>query len=434
MKNVLSDGLRRCLAAVRGRGRLSKQMLDDALAELRTSLLQADVAVAVVDSFLSEVRLGAEDIADAVVPERELLKLIRGKLLALLGAGGELSLRARPPAVVMLVGLQGVGKTTTAGKLAVLLRNRRKRVMLASCDPRRPAAVQQLQVLAERAEVEFHQGDAEAGAEAMATAAIASARKKLIDVLIVDSAGRGQTDEGLMQELSRVHQLCQPVETLFVVDSAMGQEGINVARGFAEAVSLSGVVLTKADGDSRGGVALSVRHALAAPIKFLGIGEGLEALEAFVPERFVDRVLGQGDLASLAQAAAAKPAFAIKRKPSRQGLGFMELAEQLRQMQQVGGLAAIAEKLPANLAIPAGSDKRIQHMLAAIDSMTVLERNNPSMLDGSRRKRIAAGSGTSVQLVNQLAKMQKGGSKMYKRLRGASPQNVSRFLKSFSGF
>ena len=416
---------------LRGKGRISEKMLADTLADMRVTMLDADVALPVVDSFLAELREAAAGIKDAVIPERQLLLLIRERLLRLLGSAEELSLRARPPAVVLLVGLQGVGKTTTAGKLALLLRQKhKKRVLLASCDARRPAAVRQLQVLAEGAGVEFCEADAAGGAESMVKAAMEAARKKLAEVLVIDSAGRSQTDQELMQELARVHGLCKPVETLFVVDSAMGQAGLGTAAAFAAAVPITGVALTRVDGDSRGGVALSVRHVLSKPIKFIGTGEKLEALESFAPESFVDRLLGRGDLAGLAQSMLPQAA-AAKAAPSRKkGLGFSEMAEQFRQIQQAGGVAALAEKLPSSVNIPDGSDKRMTHMLAIIDSMTAEERLNPQLLDGSRRKRLARGSGTSVQLVNQLLKLQKGGSKMYKKMRGMSPQSIGRFFRN----
>ena len=436
MRNVLTDGLRRCFDAVRGRGRLSPELLASVLADLRESLLDADVALPVVDAFVAVVRTRAEAGASEARPERALLLAIREELLALLGSGGELSLRARPPAVILLAGLQGAGKTTTAGKLGRLLRGMRKRVMLASCDARRPAAVRQLEVLATQAGVEFCQADVAAGAAGMVSVALQAARKRLIDVLVVDTAGRGQLEQDLMQELAGVQRQCQPVETLFVMDGAMGQEGLRVAggvaAGFAAAVSLTGGVLTRTDGDARGGVVLSVRHAVSVPVKFVGTGERLEDLQAFAAPAFVDRILGRGDLGGLVQAVASSAAAPVRRRPGR-GLSFVEIAEQLQQLQAMGGLAAVAGKLPAGMAIPEDGTQRLRQMLAAIHSMTPRERAQPELLNASRRRRIARGSGTSVQTLSQLARMQKGGSKLYKRLRKASPRDMARLAREFPG-
>ena len=442
MFETLSDRLARTLAALRGSGRLTESNIRNAVRDVRMALLEADVALPVVKAFTEQVRaraLGAE-VLKSLTPGQAFIKIVHDELVAVMGAGdAEFNLRAEPPAVILLAGLQGAGKTTSAAKIARHLQERlHKKTALVSTDVYRPAAREQLQKLA-----------AEIGAAYLAPpsddpvdivqAAVEEARKQLFDVLIVDTAGRLHVDEAMMQEAQRIHAAVQPVETLFVVDAMAGQDAANAAAEFGHALPLTGVILTKADGDARGGAALSVRHITGAPIKFLGVGEKTGALEVFHVERLASRILGMGDVVSLVeetqrsvdQEKAAKLADKIKKG---RGFDLEDFREQLQQMLKMGGIGALLDKLPGGARIPEQAktqfgDRELRHQIAIINSMTPRERRRPEIINGSRRRRIAAGSGTQVQAVNRLLKQYDQLSRVMKQMAGGGMARMLRGLK-----
>ncbi len=430
MFDSLSERLRGTLRRVRGQGRLTEDNVRDALREVRMALLEADVALPVVREFVERVReraLGRE-VAASLTPGQALVKVVHDELVAVMGAAGAgLDLKTRAPAVVLMAGLQGSGKTTTTAKLARRLREREgRKVLVASCDVYRPAAIEQLRTLAAEVGAEFHPSDPSQDPVAIAAAAVDAARRRFVDVVILDTAGRLHIDAGMMDEIRRIHAQVHPVETLFVVDSMTGQDAANTARAFHEALPLTGVVLTKTDGDARGGAALSIRHITGCPIKFLGVGEKSAALEPFHPDRVASRILGMGDVLSLVEEAEQK---VDKDKAARlagklaKGKGFdlADFRDQLEQMQRMGGLAGLLEKLPGAADLPAGvkgriDDGEVRRMIAIIGSMTPHERRFPDVIRGSRKRRIAAGSGTQVQEVNRLLKQHSQMQKMMKKM------------------
>ena len=422
----LGDTLQR----LRGQGRITEDNVRETLREVRMALLEADVALPVVKAFVERVRERAvgQEVLRSLTPGQAFVKIVHDELIAVMGEAQGLDLRAQPPVVILLAGLQGSGKTTTAAKLARYLKEREGRsVMLASCDVYRPAAIQQLERLAGEVGARFFPSSPDEAPEAIARAALEEARRRLVDVLILDTAGRLHVDAGMMEEIRRLHAAVRPRETLFVVDAMTGQDAANTASAFGEALPLTGVVLTKADGDARGGAALSVRHITGAPIKFMGTGEKTEALEPFHPDRIASRILGMGDVLSLVEEVQRKVdrehAERIARKVAKGGKGFdlQDFRDQLEQMTKLGGLSALLDKLPGGAQLPEAvraqmDDRQVRRMIAIIDSMTPHERRFPKVINGSRKRRIAAGSGTQVQDVNRLLKQFAQMQKMMKKV------------------
>ncbi len=440
MFETLTDRLSSTVNAMRGRGRLTDENIADSLRQVRMALLEADVAVPVVKAFTDAVRsraLGAE-VARSVTPGQVFVKIIHDELVRVMGEPAQgLNLRAQPPVVVLLAGLQGAGKTTTAAKLARhLSETKKKRVLLASTDVHRPAAMTQLERLADQVGADYFAAEDTTPPVDIARSAVQHARRHGHDVVIVDTAGRLHVDAAMMEEVRAVDAAIEPLERLFVVDSMAGQDAVNAARAFNEALTLTGVILTKADGDARGGAALSVRHVTGKPILFLGVGEKTEALETFHPERVASRILGMGDVVSLVEQVQSQvdqdKAKKLADKLSKGGFDLVDLREQLEQLQGMGGLAGIMDKLPAGM-LPAGGvaqvdERQIRRQMAIIDSMTPRERRRPGILDGSRKRRIAAGSGVQVQEVNRLLKQFTEMERMMKKLKGGGIRKLMRGL------
>jgi signal recognition particle subunit SRP54 len=438
----LTERLSRAGNALQGRGRITEDNIRDTLRQVRMALLEADVALPVVKEFIERTRVRAlgSEVAKSLTPGQAFVKIIHDELVRTMGSANEsLNLRAQPPAIVMLAGLQGAGKTTTAGKLARRLAEREgRKVMLASADVYRPAAILQLERLAAEVGAAFCPSDAGEDPVAIALRAVAAARRELCDVLIIDTAGRLHIDDAMMDEARRIHAAVSPIETLFVVDSMAGQDAVNAARAFGEALALTGVIVTKTDGDARGGVALSVRQVTGQPIKFIGAGEKSSALEPFHPERLASRILGMGDVVSLVEEVQDKvdreQADKLARKISKgQGFSLQDLRDQIRQMQEMGGLAGLLDKLPGN-AMPARLDSKtgereMRKQAAVIDSMTPKERRHPAIIDGSRKRRIALGAGVQVQEVNRLLKQHTQMQKMMKKFSKGGMAKMMRAMK-----
>ena len=441
----LTGRLGTTLDRLRGRGRLTEDNIGQALREVRTALLEADVALPVVREFVERVRERAvgQDVLGSLTPGQALVRVVRDELTALMGGSGAgLALNVQPPAVVLVAGLQGSGKTTTVAKLARWLKEQSgKSVMAVSCDVYRPAAIDQLRTLADQVGAGFVPSAPGDDPIAIATGALAEARRRFADVLLVDTAGRLHVDERMMDEIRRIHTAVSPVETLFVVDGMTGQDAAHTSKAFDAALPLTGVVLTKTDGDARGGAALSVRHVTGKPIKFLGVGEKTDALEAFHPDRVASRILGMGDVLSLIEEAEQKvdrqkaEQLARKLVKGRQ-FDLEDFAEQLVQMRNMGGVAGMLDKLPGLPGLPAGARDRIDdrefvRMEAIISSMTIHERRYPAVIKGSRKRRIASGSGTQVQDVNRLLKQFTQMQKMMKRMRKKG--GMARMLQGMRG-
>jgi signal recognition particle subunit SRP54 len=432
MFDKLTERLATAMQGLRGRGRVTEENVAETLREVRMALLEADVALPVVKSFTDSVKaraLGAE-VATSLTPGQAFIGILHRELVSLLGehAAG-FALNVQPPQVVLLAGLQGAGKTTTAGKLARWLKeSQRRRVMLVSTDVSRPAAILQLERLAQTVGVEFFPSVAGQDPVAIAVAALEAARRALIETLIVDTAGRLHVDDELMREIQAIDAAVSPHQRLFVVDAMAGQDAVNSARAFSGALELTGLVLTKADGDARGGAALSVRQVTGKPIVFLGMGEKLDALQPFDPERMASRILGMGDVVSLVEDVQRKvdvqQAEKLARKvTSGKAFNLLDLREQLEQVRKLGGLSAVMDKLPAQLAgraqMPGDqADRELKRQIAIIDSMTRRERLNSGVIDGSRRRRIAAGAGVQVQDVNRLLKQFMEMQKLMKGMKG----------------
>jgi signal recognition particle subunit SRP54 len=439
----LSQKLSRTVQNLRGKGRITDENIGDTLREVRMALLEADVALPVVKRFIEAVREKAQgvEVATSLTPGQVFISILHRELIALMGGAAEgFSLRAQPPYVVLLAGLQGAGKTTTAAKLARwLIQSQKKRVLLVSTDVRRPAAILQLQRLAQQVGADFHDAEGRQDPLAIAATALEAARRGLHDVLLVDTAGRLHVDDELMQEMQAIDRSVGAHERLFVVDAMAGQDALNSARAFSAALDLTGIILTKADGDARGGAALSVREVTGKPIVFLGVGEKTEALEPFDPARMADRILGMGDVVALVeqvqgQVDTAEAERLAKKVVSGGRFDFYDLKGQLEQLQNMGGLGALMDKLPAQLArggLPTGEgDQQVRRQIAIINSMTHLERRKPDVIDGSRRRRIAAGSGTQVQDVNRLLKQFAEMQRMMKSMKGGK---MRRMLSAFRG-
>lgn len=417
MFDKLTGRLQGVIESLRGRGRLTEENINDTLRQVRMALLEADVALPVVKTFIDAIRgkvVGME-IEKSLTPGQALVRIIHTELVTLMGEGVRpVNLRAQPPVVILLAGLQGAGKTTSAGKLAKWLKdNERKRVLLASTDVYRPAAILQLERLAGQLDVGFYPSDPKKSPVTLARESLEEARRSLYDVLIVDTAGRLHVDEEMMTEVREISGAVNPVETLFVVDSMAGQDAVNAARAFGAVLNLTGVVLTKTDGDARGGAALSVRHITGQPILFMGTGEKTDALEPFHAERVASRILGMGDVLSLAEDVIRnvdrEQAERLARKLKKgKDFDLEDLHDQLQQVERMGGLSALMDKLPANLVGKAQaaqpSDKEIKRQVAIIRSMTPGERRYPKVIDASRKRRIATGSGVHVSEVNKLLK------------------------------
>jgi signal recognition particle subunit SRP54 len=440
----LTARLSRTVDTLRGRGRITEENVGEALREVRMALLEADVALPVVKTFIERVKqkaLGAE-VTASLTPGQAFVGILHKELVQLMGGErARFELRAQPPVVVLLAGLQGAGKTTTAGKLARwLIESHKKRVLLVSTDIRRPAAVLQLQRLAEQVGAGFFPTDVKHRAADIARAAQEAARKGVYDALIVDTAGRLHVDTELMEEVREIERAVETHERLFVIDAMAGQDAVNAARAFGAALDLTGVILTKADGDARGGAALSVREVTGKPIVLVGVGEKLDALEPFDAERMAGRILGMGDVVALVEQVQkqvdVEEAQKLAKKVAKgKGFDLADLKNQLEQVQKMGGLASLMEKLPQGAmkgaALPPGQgDKDVRRQIAIINSMTRKERRNPALLDGSRRRRIAAGSGVQVQDVNKLMKQFMEMQKMMKSMAGG---RMKRMLQAFKG-
>ncbi|HEV2702158.1 MAG TPA: signal recognition particle protein [Steroidobacteraceae bacterium] len=443
MFDSLTSRLSRTVDALRGRGRITEENVAEVLREVRVALLEADVALPVIKQFIDQVKtqaLGTE-VASSLTPGQVFVSIIHKELVALMGgARAGFSLRAQPPIVVLLAGLQGAGKTTTAAKLARwLIETERKRVLLASTDVRRPAAMLQLERLAQQVGADYFQAPATRPPRDIAVDALDHARRAVFDVLIVDTAGRLHVDEAMMEEVRDIDAAVSPVERLFVVDAMAGQDAVNAAKAFSAALQLTGVILTKADGDARGGAALSVRQITGQPIVFLGTGEKTDALTPFDPERMASRILGMGDVVALVEQVQrnvdAGEAERLARKvASGKGFDMTDLKGQLEQLQKMGGMGALLDKLPGaavqKSAVSADAgDLQVRRQIAIINSMTPRERRQPAVIDGSRRRRIAKGSGVQVQDVNRLLKQFMDMQRMMKSMKGGKLRRMLGALK-----
>ena len=445
MFDSLSTRLATTVQKLRGQARLSEDNIQDTLREVRMALLEADVALPVVKDFIQSVKGKAlgQEVLTSLSPGQALIKIVNDELVHLMGDANEsLSLAAQPPVVILIAGLQGAGKTTSIGKLSRFLTEQQKKsVAVVSCDIYRPAAIQQLQTLANEVGVDFVPSEVSEAPIDIANRAVEFAKTQFKDVLIIDTAGRLHVDEEMMQEIISLHHAVQPTETLFVVDSMSGQDAANSAKAFNEALPLTGVILTKTDGDARGGAALSVRHITGKPIKFIGTGEKTTALEPFHPDRVASRILGMGDVVSLVEEVqqkvdtdqAQKLAKKIKKGKS---FNMTDLKSQLEQMIDMGGMAGLMDKIPGAANMPKnvpgmGDDKSIHQMIAIINSMTPHERRFPDVIKNTRKRRIAAGSGTQVQDVNKLMKQHLQMKKMMKKF--SKKGGMQRMMQGLKG-
>ncbi|MBT8064917.1 MAG: signal recognition particle protein [Gammaproteobacteria bacterium] len=443
----LTERLSRTVQQLRGKGRLTEDGIRETLREVRIALLEADVALPVVQGFIGEVREKAlgQEILQSLTPGQSMVKLVHDELVKLMGVENEaLDLRAQPPVAVLMAGLQGSGKTTTTAKLARLLIEReKKKVMVVSCDVYRPAAIDQLRTLAGQVGAVFQPSDVTQKPADIARDAIAEARRQMCDVVLVDTAGRLHVDEAMMSEIRDIHATVAPHETLFVVDAMTGQDAANTAAAFNDALPLTGIVLTKTDGDARGGAALSVRQITGKPIKFLGSGEKTEALEPFHPDRVASRILGMGDVLSLVEEVHRKvdqgqAEKLVKKIRKGRGFDLEDFRAQLEQMQNMGGLGGLVDKLPGMSNLPDQvksqvDDRQTRQMIAIINSMTPHERRFPDVIRGSRKKRIANGSGTQIQAVNRLLKQHGQMQKMMKKMGKGGMSKMMRKMGQLQG-
>ena len=445
MLDNLTQRLARVMKTLRGEARLTEDNIADALREVRLALLEADVALPAVKSFIAAVKEKAvgEEVIGSLSPGQALIGVVHRELTALMGEAHDgLNLATQPPAIVLMAGLQGAGKTTTVGKLARLLRDsQKKKVLVVSCDVYRPAPIEQLKTVAEQAGVDFFASTTSEKPVEIARNAVDWAKRHFYDVLLVDTAGRLSIDEAMMKEIAELHAALKPIETLFVVDAMLGQDAINTAKAFSDALPLTGVVLTKLDGDSRGGAALSVRHITGKPIKYAGVGEKLTGLEPFHPERMASRVLGMGDVLSLIEDARkgideAKAVEFAKKLKSGKSFDLNDFKEQIGQMRKMGGISSMMDKLPAQFAqaasqMPAGGeDKAVRRIEGIINSMTPDERSKPDLIKASRKRRIATGAGVQVQEVNRLLKQFEQTQKMMKQF---SKGGIGKLMRSMKG-
>lgn len=439
----LSERLGKTLKNISGKGRLTEDNIKDTLREVRMALLEADVALPVVRDFIGQVKERAvgTEVSKSLNPGQVFIKIVQSELESVMGQVNEsLNLAAQPPAVVLMAGLQGAGKTTSVGKLAALLKQReKKKVLVVSVDVYRPAAIKQLETLASEVEVDFFPSSEDQKPIDIANSAIDFARKHFFDVLLVDTAGRLHVDGEMMGEIKALHKAINPIETLFVVDAMTGQDAANTAKAFNDALPLTGVILTKADGDARGGAALSVRHITGKPIKFIGMGEKLDALEAFHPERIASRILGMGDVLTLIEEVERKvdkdKAQKLAKKVQKgKGFDLQDFKEQLEQMRDMGGMMSMMDKMPGMGNMTAqikekANDKSFVQMESIINSMTPGERTRPDVIKGGRKRRIAAGSGTQIQDVNRLLKQFTQMQKMMKKMSGGGMKKMMRNMK-----
>ena len=441
----LTERLSRTFKNLSGKGRLTEDNMHEALREVRLSLLEADVALPVIKEFIEHVKQKAlgQEVLTSLNPDQALVKIVHDELIHIMGdTRSELNLKTQPPAVFLLAGLQGSGKTTTAGKLARFLKEtEKKKVMLVSVDVYRPAAIEQLKVLATEIDVAFFPADSTELPITIANNALASAKKQFMDIVIIDTAGRLHIDSDMMAEIKALHQAIKPIETLFVVDSMTGQDAANTAKAFHEALPLTGIILTKTDGDARGGAALSVRHITGQPIKFMGHGEKIDALELFHPERVASRILDMGDILTLIEEVERKTDKVASEKLAKKlkkGKGFDldDFKQQLLQMSNMGGISGMMSKLPGMSQMPQKAmghvnDKALAQTIAIINSMTMKERRIPKIIIGSRKRRIAMGSGTEIQDVNRLLKQYNQMQKMMKKF--TKPGGMKQMMRGMGG-
>ncbi len=455
MLDNLTQRLARVVKTMRGEARLTEANTAEMLREVRLAMLEADVALPVVREFIARVKEKAlgEDVVTSLTPGQALVGVVQRELTAVIGGdeavadqkSNELNLNVQPPAVILMAGLQGAGKTTTSGKLAKWLKeNKKKKVLTVSCDVYRPAAIAQLKTVSEQVGVDFFPSQPDQKPVEIARAALDWARKHYHDVLIVDTAGRLGIDEAMMQEIAALHAELKPAETLFVVDAMLGQDAVNTAKAFNDALPLTGVVLTKLDGDARGGAALSVRHITGRPIKFVGVGEKLDGLEPFYADRMAQRILGMGDILALVEEAqrgvdmeaAEKLAKKIKKTG---GFDLEDFKAQIGQMKKLGGLGSLVDKLPAQFAAQAQganmdqAEKQVRRMEGIINSMTPAERAKPDLIKASRKRRIAAGAGVPVQEVNRLLNQFDQMQGMMKKLKGGGMMKMMRQMGAMKG-
>ncbi|TEA26893.1 signal recognition particle protein [Candidatus Schmidhempelia bombi] len=443
----LTERLSKTLRNISGRGRLTEDNIKDALREVRMALLEADVALPVVRDFIHQVKQKAvgQDVNKSLTPGQEFIKIVQNELTLAMGeVNSELNLATQPPAVLLMAGLQGAGKTTSVAKLATFLKNKqKKKVLMVSADVYRPAAIKQLETLGQAIQVDVFPSQSQQKPLDIAQNALKHAKLHFYDVLIIDTAGRLHVDSDMMTEIKQLHQAINPIETLFVVDAMTGQDAANTAKAFNEALPLTGVILTKVDGDARGGAALSIRHITGKPIKFLGMGEKTDALEPFYPDRIASRILGMGDVISLIEELQSKvdhekaEKIAAKLKKGDK-FDLNDFLDQLKQMRDMGGMTAMLAKLPGVGQLPEQvksqmDDKITVKMEAMINSMTLKERSNPEIIKGSRKRRIAAGSGTQVQDVNRLLKQFDDMQRMMKKMKGGGMMKMMRNMKGLMG-
>ena len=447
MFESLTQRLSGTIERLRGRGRLSEENIRESLREVRIALLEADVALPVVQALIERIKVRAvgQEVLKSLTPGQALIKVVRDEMTAVMGSqASDLNLNVPAPAVILMAGLQGAGKTTTVAKLAKHLKERRKKkVMVVSADVYRPAAIEQLKTLAEQVDVLFFPSSSDQDPVAIVRAAIDDARKSFVDVLIVDTAGRLAIDAAMMAEIKALHAAVNPVETLFVVDSMTGQDAAVTAKAFSEALPLTGVVLTKTDGDARGGAALSVRYVTGRPIKFIGVSEKPEGLDVFHPERIASRILDMGDVLSLVeqveqQVDQVKAQKLAEKVAKGKKFDLNDMRDQLEQMQNMGGISALMDKLPGMGQIPDSvknqvTGKEVPRMVAIINSMTKKERRNPALLNGSRRARIARGSGMAPADVNKLMKQFQQMEKMMSKLGRGGMKGMMRGMKGMMG-
>ncbi len=447
MFESLSQRLSSTIERLRGRARLTEANIRESLREVRIALLEADVALPVVQALIQRVQVRAvgQEVLKSLSPGQALVKVVRDELTAVMGtANAELNLNCPPPAVILMAGLQGAGKTTSVAKLAARLKNKqRKKVMVVSCDVYRPAAIEQLRTLAGQVDVLFHPSSKDDDPVDIARAAVEAARKNFAEVLIVDTAGRLAIDEAMMNEIKALHAALDPIETLFVVDAMTGQDAANTAKAFSEALPLTGVILTKTDGDARGGAALSVRYVTGRPIKFIGVSEKPDGLDAFHPDRIAQRILDMGDVLSLVEQVEQnvdrdKAQKLAEKVMKGKRFDMNDMRDQLQQMLSMGGLASLMDKLPGVGKLPASvkskvNDKEVRHMVAIIESMTKKERRHPDLLKGSRKARIARGSGTQPADVNRLLKQYMQMAKMMSKMRSGGMKGLMRQMRAMGG-
>ncbi|MDZ4142534.1 MAG: signal recognition particle protein [Methylotenera sp.] len=447
MLENLTDRLQGVIKNLRGQARLTEENISDAMREVRMALLEADVALPVVKEFIAQVKLRAQgqEVLQSLTPGQAVIQVVHDELTALMGkANVGLNLAAVPPAIILMAGLQGSGKTTTSAKLAKLLKEQKKKVLLASADVYRPAAIEQLKMLAKQLEVECFDSNATQKPADIANAALEFAKRGYYDVVIFDTAGRLGIDEAMMAEIKALHALLNPIETLFVVDAMQGQDAVNTAKAFGDTLPLTGIILTKLDGDSRGGAALSVRHITGKPIKFIGVSEKVDGLEPFHPERMASRILGMGDVLSLIEQAHKNVDMAEAQKladkvKSGKNFDLDDFKSQMSQMRKMGGMGALMDKMPSQIAgmaakmNPDDADKSIRRIEGIINSMTPLERRKPDLIKATRKKRIADGSGVQVQEVNRVLKQFEETQKMMKMFSKGGMAKMMRGMGNMMG-